>query len=209
MGGIGSGRRNPRGKATTRGKRSLDVRRLQRDALLVPGSTYLWHWACDGQKVASTQICVAAESLTLSYPTPSNTGEEPPSTCRVYLDWTDCALGGRRPWFICPEMGCSRRVAILYFGSELACRHCINLAYACQRETPDARAARRANTIRRRLGWEAGILNDEAGKPKGMHWRTFERLRDEHNAYVAIAIEAMQQRLGAINHELEAIRGSF
>ena len=25
------------------------------------------------------------------------------------------------------------------------------------------------------MGWEPGILNGEGLKPKGMHWRTFER----------------------------------
>jgi hypothetical protein len=68
-------------------------------------------------------------------------------------------------------------VAILFGGSIYACRHCHKLVYQCQRETDDDRAARRADTIRRRLGWEAGILNGEGDKPKGMHWRTFERLK--------------------------------
>jgi hypothetical protein len=29
---------------------------------------------------------------------------------------TPCNLGGSRPWFICPVLGCGRRVAILYEG---------------------------------------------------------------------------------------------
>ena len=29
---------------------------------------------------------------------------------------------------------------------------------------------RRADNIRKRLGWEAGILNENGGKPKGMRW---------------------------------------
>ena len=77
----------------------------------------------------------------------------------VYLEWTGLHFGG----------------------SIFACRHRYKLAYQCQRETDDDRAMWRADTIRRRLGWEAGIANPEGDKPKGMHWRTFERLKAEHD----------------------------
>ena len=61
------------------------------------------------------------------------------------------------------------------------------LVYECQRETDDDRAARRADTIRRRLGWGAGIANPEGGKPKGMHLRTFVRLKPEDAAFANVA----------------------
>lgn len=61
------------------------------------------------------------------------------------------------------------------------CRHCHRLTYASTRETDDDRASRRANKIRRRLGWEPGILNAENGKPKGMHWDTYWRLVARHH----------------------------
>jgi hypothetical protein len=93
-----------------------------------------------------------------------------------------------RPWFICPATHCGRRVAILYGGEVFACRHCHKLAYQCQRESPDDRAKRRADKIRVRLGWEPDILNGEGFKPKGMHWRTYRRLTDEHDEWVAQAI---------------------
>ena len=87
----------------------------------------------------------------------------------VYLDWTPCNFGGHRHWFLCPARGCGWRVAIIYGGGIFACRRCYQLVYASQRETPDDRAARRANIIRERLGWEPGILNPEGWeKPKGM-----------------------------------------
>lgn len=43
-----------------------------------------------------------------------------------------------------------------------------------ERETADDRAARRADRIRKKLGWEPGILNGDGWKPKGMHWNTAE-----------------------------------
>ena len=77
------------------------------------------------------------------------------------------------------------------------------LAYACQRESDDDRAARRAETIRRRLEWEPGILNGDGRKPKGMHWRTYERLKATHDAYVNVSLGGMAQRFGLVNCPLD------
>ena len=65
-------------------------------------------------------------------------------------------------------------MAILYGGGIFACRHCYRLAYPSQRANWDDRAARRADRIRDKPGWEPGILNGNGWKPKGMHWNTFE-----------------------------------
>ena len=87
-------------------------------------------------------------------------------------------------------------MALLYGGAIFACRHCRRLAYPSQREAPDDRAARRADKIRDRLGWEPGILNPKGwAKPKGMHWKTFERLDTEHDALVAASMAGMALRL--------------
>jgi hypothetical protein len=72
----------------------------------------------------------------------------------------------------------------LYGGKVYACRHCRKLAYRTQREQPHDRAGSKADKLRDRLGWEAGILNGNGGKPKGMHWTTFERLKTQHDALV-------------------------
>ena len=60
------------------------------------------------------------------------------------------------------------------------------------------KAARRANTIRRRLGWEAGIANPEGVKPKGIHWRTFERLKAEHDAFANASMAGMMRKFGRL-----------
>lgn len=114
----------------------------------------------------------------------------------VWLDWTRCNLGGHRLWFRCPARGCGRRAAILYGGAIFACRHCYRLAYPSQRETGYDRAARRADRIRKKLGWGPGILNGNGSKPKGMHWRTFERLTAEHDGFVQISLAGVVQRFG-------------
>ncbi|SDY53906.1 hypothetical protein SAMN05444340_11022 [Citreimonas salinaria] len=113
----------------------------------------------------------------------------------VTLDTTRCNLGGARRWFLCPARGCGRRVAVLYGGKVFACRHCYGLAYPSQSESASDRAARRADRIRERLGWEPGILNGYGGKPKGMHWRTFERLVTEHDKWSDLSCALMFGRL--------------
>lgn len=86
-------------------------------------------------------------------------------------------------------------MAILYSGRVFACRHCYQLAHDCQRESADDRAARRADRIRERLRWEPGILNGSGWKPKGMHWRAFERLTAQHDAFVHVSMAWMAARL--------------
>jgi hypothetical protein len=73
--------------------------------------------------------------------------------------------------------GCGRRAAILYGGLTFACRHCHKLVYASQRENWIWRAQRRVRKLKKRLGWE----KEDGGRPKGMHRRTFERLKNKHD----------------------------
>lgn len=205
MGGSGSGRRQS-GRNTTGDMRALDIRRLQRDGLLTPGQSFGWNWSRNGEIRASVQIRTEAARVTLSYRSRNRDGEWVPMEYPVYLEWTRCTLGGQRVWFQCPARGCGRRVAVLYGGSIFACRHCHKLAYECQRETEADRAMRRADTIRRRLGWGAGIANPEGGKPKGMHWRTFGRLITEYYGFANASWQGMAERLGIVNRRLEGLK---
>jgi hypothetical protein len=194
MGGFGSGRRL--GKVCTDEMRALDVRKLQRQRLLTPGNSLTWSWSRNGDTYATINLLVGADRATLNYRQRERDGEWRPMNYPVRLAWTDCNFGGRRAWWLCPAAGCGRRVAVLFGGRIFACRHCHQLAYRSQRESDDDRAARRADTIRRRLDWEPGILNGSEWKPKGMHWLTFERLQARHDAYVNAALAGMMARLG-------------
>lgn len=202
MGGMGSGRRYQGGKGTTNDMRALDIRRLQRDGLLTPGRAFGWQWTRSGEEVASIQMRTEVDRVTLNYRSRGNGGEWQAMEYPVRLEWTRCNLGGRRAWFLCPAQGCGRRVAILFGGSIFACRHCHKLAYECQRDTDDDRAMRRADSIRRRLGWPAGIANPAGWKPKGMHWRTFEKLKAQYETFAAASWVGMAKRLGLLNQSL-------
>ncbi len=203
MGGRGSGRRSQCGKDATDDYRALDVRRWQRDGYLTPGRAFSWQWMRNREMVASIQVRTESDRVILSYRQRSGGGEWKDERYPVRLDWTPCTFGGRRAWFLCPAAGCRRRVAVLYGGGIFACRYCYGLAYRSQRESPDDRALRRADRIRARLGWEPGILNGDGGKPKGMRWRTFQRLSAKHEAYVGASLAGMAQRLAILKEGLE------
>ena len=97
-------------------------------------------------------------------------------------------------------------MAILYIGKTPACRRCYGLAYRSERETLDKRATRQADKLRDRLGWEPGILNGNGPKPKGMHWRTFERLQARHDALVLVSFAEMDAKLGRIKLRFDNLR---
>jgi hypothetical protein len=204
MGGLGSGRHWHVGKKdSTQDYYQIDIRLWQRGGLLEPGRRFASHWTRGGQQVASVQVTVEEDRVVLCYRHRSGGADWKDESYPVRLVWTPCHYGGRRAWFICPAQGCGRRVAILHGGSIFACRHCYQLAYPSQRENPDDRAARRADKIRARLGWEAGIINPDGEKPKGMHWRTFLRLKAEHDRQVAVSLEGMMARMGLLQERVQ------
>lgn len=101
----------------------------------------------------------------------------------VYFSWTRPQFGGRRPWFLCPL--CIRRVALLYLrGERWACRICCDLAYRSELGSKGCRGPMKARKIRVRLGGNRSGI-EFPDKPPYMHWRTYERWREKHDAAVA------------------------
>jgi len=183
MGGYGSGswyRWNTRD--TVEQHRRLDVRALHRAGIIErDGGAMPWGWQSESGTNWIT-VRTRGNLLTLSYRVRTNGGEWESVEQPVPITWTEPNYGGRRPWFMCPGVKsgvpCRRRVAHLYgAGRYFACRHCYELAYGSQREDRADRALRRANKIRRKLEGKPGMANPFPSKPKGMHWSTYERLR--------------------------------
>lgn len=183
MGGYGSGRRW-HSKATTGQALRLDVRWLVRSGLIAPDvAGYMpVHWTCNGKPSGDIVVRYDArqpDSLILDYRTRSR-GETEWTPVRevVRLERTPCHYGGERVWCRCP--GCGSRRAVLYsVHGRFLCVPCNGLAYSVTREEPLYRYGRRGEKIMERLGAEPDWVLDwyvPPPKPKGMHWRTYERL---------------------------------
>ncbi len=112
---------------------------------------------------------------------------------------TRCNYGGPRPWLLRPARGCDRRVAVLYGGRIFACRHCHQLAYESQRERDYERALRRAQTIQERIGSGNGCVDDGlGGKPRGMHWSTYQRLEKQYDRFLSMMNLGAARRFGLL-----------
>ena len=141
--------------------------------------TLTWNWRpTEGIAVLAKTDAVYLMFRSRSWPTEYG----PIITQRIPIAWTPCTLGGRRPWFRCEAYSngkyCGRRVALLYSaGGVFACRHCHDLAYDCQNETPFLRSIRRTRKIRMGFGASFSFAEPFPDKPPGMHWRTYLRMR--------------------------------
>ncbi len=171
------------GRDTTEQNHSIDIRWLRRKGYLKADSRFTLRWSrvetITGALVGSAEH----HCLNLSYIRRTiGSAEWESHQHRVLFTWTRCNYGGLRPWFTCPAVGCGRRVAVLYGGRIFACRHCYHLTYQSQKEQPYDRFLRRAQTIRRKLGGSGILLEPFPAKPRGMHWRTYERLLLEGKA---------------------------
>ncbi len=107
----------------------------------------------------------------------------------INLTWTKCNYGGSRPWFICP---CGNRVGKLYLSYHgFRCRHCYNLCYSSQVVDRHTRALLMLRKIRRKLGVSEDLTKPIIFKPKGMHQKTFDRLRKEAKYYERIWVSKL------------------
>jgi hypothetical protein len=152
MGAVGSGRWGMHVKAdTVEDCVVLDVGRLARDKVFVPGYAGTVHWnnTLTGAELCALSFRVGprhAEGLllTLEYRV-CRTGEN--ISLPIRLQNTRPHLGGVRWWFTCPlvvnDRSCCRRVRMLYLppgGKYYGCRHCHALTYRSAQEH-DARVS--------------------------------------------------------------------
>lgn len=194
MGGYGSGRQSHRRVIEDRKK--IDVLWMKRQNCLDAGNAGSLYWSINGEQVGSIQYRSHEHYLQLIYKVSRYQEEAQDIDMKVPLEWVECRFGGRRPYFICPNRRCQKRVQFLYDGFPyFLCRHCLELAYHSQRQTDDDRAASQADKIRKKVGAEQGILNGPVWqKPKGMHWKTFRRLQEKEAHYSDKALRLMAQR---------------
>jgi hypothetical protein len=72
-------------------------------------------------------------------------------------------------------------------------------------------ALHQAQDIRRRLGGTANMMEPFPEKPKGMHWRPYERLFWEHHAAEMEQLAGMRERLDRLEKKVgySRLRGLF
>jgi hypothetical protein len=107
------------------------------------------------------------------------------------VTWAPWHFGGRRPFFVCR---CGRKVLQLFAprGHSSRCRHCHDLTYASRQAGLRYRLILKAQKVRERLGGELGVVNPFPTKPKGMHWRRYERLRARHDQAVKESLKNLR-----------------
>jgi len=160
---------------------ALDIRRLGREGKLLPGRTSNIAWMRDGElePCASIRLEAGANAIVLAFQTEGGALVRQ----RVPLTSTGCRMGGRRPWFICDVVvdgkRCGRRCAVLYVAGSpcFACRLCLGLNYASQREPRHLRGLHAARKIRLALGGGPSLLDDFPPRPAGMRHEKYARLR--------------------------------
>jgi hypothetical protein len=175
------------GRRTVEQTRSIEIGALQRAGYFAAPKQGWWIWQRKDEITGSARIDWNGDQLRIR-------------DQAIDLARAPCRFGGYRLWFRC---SCARHVSTLYSpsGRPWACRHCYRLTYATRQAIPRDRHLMRAQGIRQRLGGSRNMLDPFPPKPKGMHWRRYDRMRDVHdqasNLYLGLAAEWVEKlRLG-------------
>lgn len=182
MGGSGSGNRWRWGsRDTCESYTRIELPSLRKRGMLRPGYCGSLSWNRGGEPAGDIRFRMHESGMELIYKYRS-AGEDEWRDVNEFVPFafTDQHLGGRRRWFQCKS--CRRLCAVLYGGTHYRCRKCWNLAYQTQNEDPASRAIMKAGKLRKRLGGSECTEDPFPDKPKGMHWRTYERLRSKGEA---------------------------
>ncbi len=156
-----------------------------------------WSWSQNGEERSN----ISYELNTLDEHSPyirvhyTNKNTEEKHDYKIRLSTTSPNYGGKRWWFHCPAARCGKRVGVLFMGNIFACRHCYNIAYPSQNESPAQRMLSRAQKIQQQLGG-SGCMDELVIRPKGMHKKTFERKFELMNRLEEVADGLMFQCLG-------------
>lgn len=200
MGGPGSGNRwrYPTKGICEKHKR-IDIRYLRKHGLLDPPIRCTLLWNQGGENSGCIDLRAHAMSLELNYRYREGDQDDWQSfNEHISFSFKDQPFGGVRKFFICP--GCKRRCMVLYGGAHFRCRKCHDLAYASQNEDQIDRIRRKAEKIRGQLGGELDLDWSFPKKPKGMHWRTYYRLRSMGQSLEDEFHEKLEHQLERLSH---------
>ena len=182
MGGIGSGSRY-RGAQRTETMYRLDLASFKRE-WFVFGHRGVVTWSRGGRKTGSIEYELWPNRMQLSYSN-TNRGEKRMIEDVFTFGFTTQPFGGERRWIVCPS--CQRRCAVIYGGMHFRCRQCHGAVYPSQYDPFPQLPWSRCHRVRDKLGGESGFGYGFPPRPKGMHWKTYYRLRDaDWNAEMAL-----------------------
>ncbi len=168
-------------KLTTDDCHRIDVREMSRDGSLTVGAKNKLSGETSNEEI---RLTADAGQVRVQHGIRLLAGFRTLNHQVIKLGRTRCNYGGARVWFRCPE--CESRAAVLYRPKRtrgkravsakdrtFKCRRCHNLVYPSQREDWESRMLRKAHKMWIRVGGQ------NSDKPKGMHWRTYNRLVSE------------------------------
>lgn len=172
MGGYGSGR-NIRSASKSDEFHKLDLATFRPEwfAHLRRGSV---SWSRGGHKTGSISYETSPQNLRLFYSI-GREGQRENIDESFNLVFTDQHFGGQRRWILCK---CGKRCRVLYGGKRFRCRQCYRLTFASQYERFRVPGMAKAERVRDKYGMQAGFAYSFGDRPKGMHWKTYYRLRE-------------------------------
>jgi hypothetical protein len=202
MGGFGSGRPPaPSARGLVESCLVLDINALLRKGVLRPGTLNMGPLLFSGPRhLADGSFwydLLDDMELRVHVQHPKDRSE---SATIIRVERSLSSLGLVRFWFRCPLS--DRRVAKLYLppgGGVFASREAHGLAYRSQRLSPIDRAGERVRRIHKRLGGKGAVMRSFPERPRGMHERTYARLR-------AKALRAKELIVADMAAELERIK---
>ena len=179
---------------------TLDLCRLIRQRYISPGKwvsgTLQWSNVHTGEPTASIGYEANMADPDNAWIRLHYKRNDTPEDYKVRLATTCPNYGGKRQWFVCPARGIRTAKLYLAGGDWFACRQAYGMAYRSQNECIEDRMATRAHRLRRKLNGEPGFEMPFPDKPKGMHWKTYNKLCDEIDYLEDTSMMSMMQRFG-------------
>ncbi len=192
MGGYGSGKRRGDWKRPTKEESFVvsstyfhqeDLLEKEQSYKKVASLTFTFN---NSRSDSSIGVYTRSNRVWLEYTVKKDLDSDKEVSYSFPVEWTECYFGGYRPWFICPGLGCGKRVEKLYKPpSEIyfACRHCHDISYyRCNISGKPVKVAQyKRDKVAEKLGKTTCSSIDplKPTKPKNMHWDTYEDLLQE------------------------------
>lgn len=174
MGGYGSGRQIRFARKTDE-MQSIDISDLNRWGTLTAGRSGTLYWSNNGRDKTEVGYQSTSDAFILKYRYRLQDGHWHDVREVFNFTYTRQHIGGQRRWFLCP--GCKQRCRIIFGGKYFRCRKCHGLVYDSQYHRFPSGNTNQLQKVRRRLDGSANLLEPFPPKPKGMHNKTYERLK--------------------------------